>query len=147
MIQIFGPPVSSTSDTLSYSGENASEDGFRWGYTLRLDFEDGSQLLADGQIAGSVDLTDEGWEWGWNNPNVEEAVAKDSELVRELGEKFDVECLRSGITQTSGGPFPAFLAAVSVKATNSIGAYPAVSGDIMAFILLKNLKWFNPETN
>lgn len=114
---------------------------------FRLDFEDGSQLLADGQIAGSVDMIDNGWEWAWNNPNIQDSVAQDSKLVRELGEKFEVECLRTGITPTPGGPFPAFLAAVSVKATDSIGAYPAIEGDFMAFILLKNLKWFSPETN
>jgi len=111
---------------------------------FRLDFEDGSQLVADGQIAGSFNIVDETWEWAWNNPHVDSTAARDSNLIKELGEKFEVDCLRSGITQTPGGPFPAFLSAVSVKATDSIGAYPAVTEEIMAFILLKNLKWFNP---
>lgn len=122
----------------------------QWGYEqdtgiLQLDFEDGSQLLADGQILGSYDPSAETWEWAWNNPNIDEAVARDSHRVRELGDDLDLDCLRMGVTPAPGGPFPAFLGAVGVKATNSIGLYPGHAGDVIVFILLKEPKWLNAE--
>jgi len=122
----------------------------QWGYeqdtgVFQLDFADGSKLLADGQIAGSYDPGEETWEWAWNNPNVDESVARDSQLLRELGDDFDLDYLRTGIVPTPGGPFPVFLAAIGVKATNSIGVDPGDTGDVIAFILLKNPKWVNAE--
>jgi len=50
-----------------------------------------------------------------------------------------------GVTPAPGGPFPAFLGAVGVKATNSIGLYPGHAGDVIVFILLKEPKWLNAE--
>ena len=120
----------------------------QWGFeqdtgVFQLDFEDGSKLLADGQIVGSYDSSEETWEWAWNNPNVDEAVARDSQRVRELGADFDLDYLRTGIIPAPGGPFPAFLAAIGVKATNSIGVYPGNTGDVIVFIMLKDPKWVN----
>ncbi len=112
---------------------------------FRLDFEDGSKLFADGQILASYDAFDETWEWAWNNPDVNPNIVQDSLLARELGERHGIEFLTSGMLPAPNGPFPAFLGAVGVKASNSIGAYPADTGEVVAFLLLKNLKWVNPD--
>lgn len=112
---------------------------------FQLDYEDGSKLLADGQVLGSYDAGDETWEWAWNNPNVDEVVARDSQRLRELGDDLDLDYLRTGVVPAPDGPFPAFLAAVGVKATGSIGAYPGATDNLVVFILLKNLKWVEAE--
>src|SRR5690349_8283775 len=76
--------------------------GKEWKYDqfsaiLKLDFEDGAQFCADGQILGSYMAARNSWEWAWNNPNVEEAVKQDSRLVKQLGERLGIAYLVIGI--------------------------------------------------
>src|SRR5207245_1504913 len=57
---------------------------------FKMDFENGSQWQADGQILGSYSPQKKVWEWAWHNPNVDDAVARASHKVGELGERWGI---------------------------------------------------------
>ncbi len=119
-----------------------------WGFDMdtgivSVRLEDGSQWQADGQLLGSFSPEDVTFQWAWDNPNVSEHVGRDSRLVKEIGERFGLQYLLMG-----GGPFSipspdfvAFLCAISLKATDSVGVMEADEEGVVGFIMLKNLKW------
>jgi len=118
----------------------------QWGYDqvsgiLKLDFEDGTQFQADGQILGSYSATGGSWEWAWNNPNVEEAMARDSKVTKAVGERLGISYLQAAMVPVPNEDFASYLAAIGVKATDSIGVYRGKAGPIDVFITLKNARW------
>jgi hypothetical protein len=120
--------------------------GKQWGFdqvsgTFKLDFADGVQFQADGQILGSYSVGGRSWEWAWNNPHVTAAMARDSRIAKELGERLDISYLVSPMVPVPSEEFASYLAAIGVKATNSIGVYRGKAGRIDVFITLKNARW------
>jgi len=118
----------------------------QWGYDqfsgiLKLDFEDGSQFNADGQILGSYAAGDHSWEWAWNNPNVEAAMTRDSQLVKQLGERLGISYLVAGKVPVPGEKFVSYLCAIGLKATDSIGLFRGKAGPIDVMLTLKNARW------
>ena len=118
----------------------------QWGYDLvsgilKLDFEDGAQFQADGQILGSYSASGGSWEWAWNNPHVEMAMARDSKFAKEVGERLGISYLQAPMVPVPGEEFASYLAAIGVKATESIGVYRGKAGPIDVFITLKNARW------
>lgn len=117
----------------------------QWGFeqisgTFRIEFEDGKQLLADGQILGSYSASGESWEWGWHNPYVDPAIARDSRKVKDLGERFGLACVTTGTIPIPNEEFISFLCAIGLKATDSVGVFRGSAGPIEVMILLKNLR-------
>jgi hypothetical protein len=112
---------------------------------FKLEFEDGSMFEAQGQILGSHDPDEGSWEWAWNNPNVEKAVASDSLIVRALGEKLEIDYLCEGKVPLPEEPFVSHLCGIGIKATDSFGVYNGSAGEIMVMILLKNPRWASPD--
>lgn len=115
----------------------------RWGFeqlsgTFRLEYEDGKQLLADGQILGSYSATENSWEWGWHNPYVDPAIARDSKQVKEIGERLGLACVTPGMVPVPNEEFVSFLCAIGLKATSSISVFRGSAGPIEVMILLKN---------
>jgi len=115
----------------------------RWGFeqlsgTFRLEFADGRQLLAEGQILGSYSSTGNSWEWGWHNPYVDPAIARDSKQVKETGEKLGLPCVTAGVVPVPGEDFVLFLCAIGLKASNSVGVFRGAAGPVDVMILLKN---------
>lgn len=115
----------------------------RWDYdqfsgVLLLSFADGSLFRADGQFLGSYCPGDGTWEWAWNNSNVEHKLAKDSMLVRELGEQLGINYLQMGVIPIPNGDFVSYLSAIGIKATDSIGAFRGNVGPVDVVLLLKN---------
>jgi hypothetical protein len=118
----------------------------QWGYdqfsrVLKLDFADGAQFCADGQILGSHVAARCSWEWAWNNPNVEEAARQDSYLVKQVGERLGIAYLLSGMVPAPTEEFVSYLCAIGLKATNSIGVFRGKAGPVTVMITLKNPKW------
>jgi hypothetical protein len=113
---------------------------------LKLEFDDGAEFAADGQILGSYMAARNSWEWAWNNPHVEEAVKRDSRLVKQLGERLDIEYLVTGMVPAPTELFASYLSAIGVKATDSIGAYRGKSGPVDIIITLKNPRWTKKAT-
>jgi hypothetical protein len=119
------------------------DDCEEWAYdqiggVLRLTFNDGTAFLADGQILGSYSASDSSWEWAWNNPHVDPAMARDSEAVKALGQRLGIEYLQAGMIPVPGDDFLSYLCAIGIKATDSIGVYRGSAGHIEVFITLKN---------
>jgi hypothetical protein len=120
--------------------------GKQWGFDqvsglFKLDFADGAQFQADGQILGSYFAARNSWEWAWNNPHVAPAMAQDSKAVKEVGERLDIAYLVEPMVAVPSEPFASYLAAIGVKATDSIGVYRGKSGPVEVFITLKNPRW------
>jgi hypothetical protein len=118
----------------------------QWGFDqisgiLKLEFKDGSEFHADGQILGSYSKGDNSWEWAWNNPHVEASMKKDSQKVKEVGKRLGIEYLLHGMIPIPGETFVSYLSAIGLKATNSIGVFRGPAGPIDALILLKNPRW------
>ena len=122
----------------------------QWGYEqtsgiLKLDFEDGAAFNADGQILGSYSAGGHSWEWAWNNPHVEAAMARDSQLVKQLGERLGIAYLVAGMIPVPSEEFASYLCAIGVKATDSIGVFRGKAGPVDVMITLKNARWAKNE--
>jgi hypothetical protein len=107
-------------------------------FFLRL--SDDTWIEADGQIYGSFSQSDGSWEWAWNNPMVEEAITKDSLLIKNYGESEGIEYLTEGMILVPDIMVASYLAAIGEKLCNAQGSYPADAGSITVFIGLKNLR-------
>ena len=105
---------------------------------FKLNFADGTQFLADGQILGSYCSSDDSWEWAWNNPNADARVAEDSKLVKAVGKKLGLDYLTTGMIPVPGEAFISYLSAIGIKAVDAIGVYRGDAGPIDVLIMLKN---------
>ena len=111
---------------------------------LTLHLPDGTEAHADGQMLGSYQASDQTWEWAWNNPHVERAVARDSELVRDLGRRLGIAYLQVGKIPAPTPDAGAYFSSIGVKATASDGAYRMNAGKLEVAILLKNVRKVKP---
>ena len=117
----------------------------RWAFdttsrTFTLQFADGTQFEADGQVLGTYCPSDNTWEWAWNNPNIEPSIAVPAEALKPLGERLAISYLTIGTIPTSNREVAAYLCAIGVKATGAIGVYLGGDPPVEAAIVL-----FNPR--
>jgi len=117
-----------------------------WGFDqdtgiFTLDFADGSQLQASGQILGCYSAENESWEWAWDNPDCKETISGDSRMVRELGERVVIPYLLEGVISAPGRKLVTYLCAIGLKATGSVGVFEGEAGPVTVFLMLKDLKW------
>lgn len=132
---------------------NAKQDALKseWGFgtfeswafdqptkTFALHFADGTQFEADGQILGTYCPGDASWEWAWNNPNIDAAVAVPGDALKELGQRLGISYLTSGIVPAPNRELANYLCAVGVKATGALGVYLGGDGPVEAAIVLTN---------
>ena len=120
--------------------------GKQWGFeqvsgVFKLDFDDGAQFQADGQILGSYLAARGSWEWAWNNPHVTAEMARDSKLAKQVGERLGISYLVTPMVPVPSEDFASYLAAIGVKATDSAGVYRGKAGPVDVFITLKNPRW------
>ena len=119
------------------------DDYKQWGFeqlsgVFRLEFADGTEFQADGQILGSYSATNLSWEWAWNNPYVDPSIAKASRTVQEVGERLGLSYTASGMIPVPGEELISYLCAIGLKATGSLGVFRGAAGPIEVIILLKN---------
>jgi hypothetical protein len=122
------------------------DDATHWNFQqetglFKMDFEDGSQWQADGQILGSYSPQNKTWEWSWHNPTIEESIARASHKVGELGERWGIDYLRNSQITLPDEKYIAYLCAVGIKANNASGVYQADANGISVYILLSNFRW------
>ena len=118
----------------------------QWGFDqqsglFRIEFHDGDEAHFDGQILGSYSPREGTWEWAWNNPWVEPAMARDAQRVKQLGEELGLDYLLHGMIPLPDGQFVSYLCAIGLKATGSIGVYRGACNPVDVLILLKNPRW------
>jgi hypothetical protein len=68
-------------------------------------------------------------------------MARDANLVKQLGEKLGIAYLQQGMIPLPDGQFVSYLCAIGLKATNSIGVYRGACNPVDVIILLKNPRW------
>ena len=118
----------------------------QWGFdqesgVLKLEFADGAELHFDGQILGSYSSSQRSWEWAWHNPWVDPAMARDSQIVKQIGEKHNIAYLQTGLVPLPDGEFVSYLCSIGLKATDSLGVYRGKCDPVDVIILLKNPRW------
>jgi hypothetical protein len=118
-----------------------------WGADLEqavlwFTWPEGRKLVFDIEVVGSFSPATRTWEWGWNNPNVEEALAVPKEPLLEAGDKYDLEYLRVGFFFVRKGidlrEFSCFLSGVALKLRGALYAYEAPHDKGSLFLLLRN---------
>jgi len=119
------------------------DDYKQWGFdqlsaVFRLEFADGTEFQADGQILGSYSAANRSWEWAWHNPYVNPSIARDSKAVKELGERLGLSYTAAGMIPVPAEEFVSYLCAIGLKATGSFGLFRGTAGPIDVIILLKN---------
>jgi len=119
------------------------DDHKQWGFDqlsgiFRLEFADGTEFQADGQILGSYASANKSWEWAWHNPYVDPSIAGASKKVKELGERLGLSYTAAGMIPVPGEEFISYLCAIGLKATGSLGVFRGTAGPIEVMILLKN---------
>ncbi len=123
------------------------DDYKEWGFDQKtgdffLTLKNGKKVTASGQVYGSYSTAGSSWEWAWNNPNVADALKKDSRLAREYGKKqgkgFEYLCL--GMPKVYHDMAPVYFAAITEKLSGAQGVFPAGYGAYTFYIGLKNLK-------
>ncbi|MGA2747973.1 MAG: DUF6882 domain-containing protein [Verrucomicrobiota bacterium] len=117
----------------------------RWGFdqfsgVFFLELHDGSRVEADGQVIGSYFPSRNSWEWAWNNPNVEEPMKRDVQLVRTFGEKEKIDYLRKGVVPAPDKLFPMYLSGIAIKISGAEGVFAGNAGPLQVFISLKRLR-------
>ena len=117
-----------------------------WGFDqdtclLWLGFDDGSRLEANAQILGTYSNDDQDWQWAWSNPNIEAAVARDSQAVKELGARLGLAYLQEESLPVESPGHAAYLCSIGVKATNAVGVFEGEFGPTVGFFMLKDLRW------
>ncbi|HEY3914916.1 MAG TPA: hypothetical protein VGN61_10565 [Verrucomicrobiae bacterium] len=105
-----------------------------------LQLHDGSKVEADGQIIGSYVASRNSWEWAWNNPQVEEPMKRDVQLVRAFGEKEKIEYLSKGMVPAPDKLFSIYLAGIAIKIMGAEGLFAGNAGPVLVFISLKRLR-------
>jgi len=114
----------------------------QWGFdqlsgVFRLEFDDGTEFQADGQILGSYSAANHSWEWAWHNPYVDPSIARDSKEVKELGARLGLAYTTAGMIPVPAEKFISHLCAIGLKATGSFGVFRGTAGPIEVVILLK----------
>ncbi|TAL05986.1 MAG: hypothetical protein EPO07_02585, partial [Verrucomicrobia bacterium] len=109
--------------------------GKQWGFdqisgVFKLDLPDGAQFQADGQILGSYFEARGSWEWAWNNPHVTAEMARDSKRAKQVGERLGISYLVAPTVPVPKEEFASYLAAIGVKATDSMGVYRGKAGPV-----------------
>ena len=140
-------------DAIQIYNKSLKEYDDKYGFTTYeewgFDQETGKFLLkndgevavsAEGQIIGSFSLSDNTWEWAWNNPHTEPDMMKSSLLAKEYGQKEGLEYFCEGILTVPDESYAAYLAAVGQKASNSEVVYRGTMGDLSIFLLLNNFE-------
>jgi len=82
----------------------------------------GMVAIAPVQIIGTYNSVDGTWLWGWDNPSVDPALQSDALVVRDYGEKHEIEqltTLKFACTQDDAW----LLTALACKLCGAQGAY------------------------
>lgn len=108
---------------------------------LKLSFEDGAELQADGQLLGTYLPSEHSFEWAWNSPHFGDAITKGSKLVRERGKQLGISYLQVGMLPVPSEAYLSYLVALGAKVTESLGIFRADGGGVDVLIAVKNARW------
>jgi hypothetical protein len=118
----------------------------RWEFdpgTGRLDlhYEDGSRIVAMGQLLGTYSVSGGTFEWAWNSPHFKRSeLSRDSKRVRALGKELDIGYLQAGMVPVPGDVFLSFLCGIGLKTAGAEGVFRGSAGDVHPILLLTDIR-------
>lgn len=143
--EFLGSAITEYNEKREVAFQNYSLDKYSWFFDQdngEFHLKDGEKIIyiADGQIIGSYYKPDSSWEWAWNNPNWKKAFIKDALLVKEYGKKEKLGYFQEGMLPVGKESYAQYLTAVGVKISGSEVAYHGDTGDLIVYIMLKNMR-------
>ncbi len=106
--------------------------------SLTFSDDDGIQVFAEVQIAGTLGPRD--WVWAWGNPHLPQPFTTDSAAAKAFGDRHNVAELRERIV--AGPDLEALawrLTAAAVKLAEGLGAYRAPAGQASVYLIIKSI--------
>lgn len=100
--------------------------------TLIFQSPNGMAVACDLQMVGTYDTTDGTFLWAWDHPSVPQHLSAHAALVRDYGEKANIESLRqqpARVTEQECWEF----AALACHFADAQGAYRGPAGSTMVF--------------
>ena len=108
---------------------------------LELHYEDGSRIVATGQLLGTYSVSGGTFEWAWNSPHFKRSeLSRDSKRVRDLGKQLDISYLQAGMVPVPGDVFLSFLCGIGLKAVGAEGVFRGSAGDVHPILLLTGIR-------
>ena len=106
-----------------------------------LVFSDGSvpKLVCSVTMLGSYSESSGTWMWGWANPSLLEPLTRDTNAIREYGEKNEMEDLVVEKTPATEGEAWA-LSALSCRILEGLGLYRGPTGNGFVVMMIKTIK-------
>jgi len=97
-------------------------------------------LEARAQILGSFDPEATTWEWAWNNPHADPALAVDAAQARDYGARHGIAALTRGIVSLPDWAAAAWLAVLAADIANAEGVYAARQGRYLVAMSWRSMK-------
>lgn len=126
----------------------ADEYGFGSFERWDIDQEIGELVFSDGGVPklvcsvtmlGSFSEQSETWMWGWGNSSLLEPLTRDTNAVREYGEKNGIEDLTAERTPATEGEAWA-LSALACRILSGLGLYRGPTGNGFVVMMLKGIE-------
>jgi Family of unknown function (DUF6882) len=112
---------------------------------LRFSSADRASLVFDVEAVGSSEASANTCVWAWNDPKVNQAVAVPRELLVEIGHKYGLKYLLSGLiaapTPLILREFSSFLSGIGLRIRDALGVYEAKHDRGSIFLLLRNPRY------
>lgn len=99
----------------------------------------GLLVVASLQVIGTYDTTDGSWLWGWDHSSVDDALARDSRLVRAFGERHGLFRYTSREIQCTEDEAWQFTA-LACHLSEASGAFRGADGTTAVFMTFDNVK-------
>ncbi|WGO98150.1 hypothetical protein QFX18_19265 [Saccharophagus degradans] len=143
--EYLGLAISEYNEKRKIAFEMYSLDKYSWFFDqdngeFQLKDDENIIYVGDGQIIGSYYKPDQSWEWAWNNPNWKKQFIADSLLVKEYGRKQKLGYFQEGMLPIGSEEYAQYLTSVGVKISESDFAYHGDTGDLVVYIMLKNVR-------
>jgi hypothetical protein len=108
---------------------------------LKLSFNDGSELQADGQLLGTYSPTNRTFEWAWNDQKYNALITQASKQVKNLGKHLGIAHLHVGTVPVPSEDMLSYYVAMGAKATESAGIITTNKGEVEMVIAVMNPQW------
>ena len=101
-------------------------------------------LVCSVTMLGSFSDQSETWMWGWANPSLLEPLTRDTNVLREYGEKNGLEDLTVEKTSATEGEAWA-LSALSCRILDGLGLYRGPTGNGFVVMMIKGINRSDPQ--
>jgi hypothetical protein len=153
--EVFGTPLSKEADEfLTTCNTSFNEKQKRLGETWINNFDRYDVDLQNGvlwfskegrktvefdvAVVGSIQPSGRTWEWAWNNPNVESALAVPQSVFEATSQRFGLKYLSFGTVPVPRKQFGWYLSGIALQLAGGEGVYMAEGKSVEIYMLLRN---------